>query len=143
MIHFEEIDEKNWRTRLDVAEDQKHYVANSAVLLARAYAFRNHRSHAYFIFYGETPVGMTLWYDYEPLDAYDLSQLFIDQHYQGRGYGKEAMKKVLAMMKQDGKYNKVILCYIEGNDAAKRMYERFGFKVTERDGDEIGMELVL
>ena len=44
-------------------------------------------------------------------------------------------------MKEDGKYNKVVLCYIEGNDAAKKLYEGFGFVETDRDEDEIIMEL--
>ena len=43
-------------------------------------------------------------------------------------------------MRQDGKYRKVALCYVEGNDVAKRMYEKLGFVETERDGDEIVME---
>ena len=39
-------------------------------------------------------------------------------------------------MKQDGKYRKVALCYVEGNEVAKQMYENFGFVETERDGDD-------
>jgi len=46
-------------------------------------------------------------------------------------------------MKQDGKYGKVALCYVEGNDVAKQMYENFGFVETEQDGDEIVMERTL
>lgn len=46
-------------------------------------------------------------------------------------------------MKQDGKYNKVDLCYIEGNDAAKNLYEQFGFVEIDRDENEIILELKL
>ena len=46
-------------------------------------------------------------------------------------------------MKKDGKYNKVILCYIDGNEAAQKLYQGFGFVETDRDDDEIIMELVL
>ena len=49
---------------------------------------------------------------------------------------------VLDAMIADGKYNKVVLCYFEGNEAAKRLYEKFGFVETDRDEDEIIMELV-
>ena len=48
---------------------------------------------------------------------------------------------LLEAMKADGKYNKVVLCYLEGNEAAKRLYEKFGFVGAERDEDEIIMEL--
>ena len=51
------------------------------------------------------------------------------------------MKLILDAMKQDGRYSKVDLCYIEGNDAAKKLYESFGFVEIDRDEDEIIMEL--
>ena len=141
MIHFEPVDPSNWRLNLQVAEEQKHYVADRTVMLARAFAYRDSRSQAYVIYDGETPVGMVMYHDCEELDAYDLSQLFIDKDHQSKGYGKAATQLILDMMKQDGKYNKVILCYIEGNDAARNLYEGFGFREIDRDEDEILMEL--
>ena len=39
---------------------------------------------------------------------------------------------------------KVILCYIDGNEAARNMYEKLGFTLTgDRDEDEIIMEKAL
>lgn len=133
----------NWRLGLKVSQSQKNHVADSATLLARAYAYRDYRSRAFVIYDDETPVGMGLYYDLPEMECYDLSQLFIDERYQGRGYGKAATQLVLDSMKQDGKYGKVALCYVEGNDVAKHMYEKFGFVETERDGDEIVMERTL
>lgn len=63
----------------------------------------------------DTPVGMGLHHDCPELECYDLSQLFIDARHQGRGYGR----------------------------AARKLYGQFGFVVTDRDGDEIIMELTL
>ena len=143
MIHLVDIDPGNWRLKLQVSESQKTYVANSAVMLARAYAYRDQRSRAFVICNDETPVGMGLYYDLPDLECYDLSQIFIDERYQGKGYGKAATKAVLEVMKQDGKYSKVELCYIEGNEAARKLYESFGFVEIDRDEDEIIMELVL
>ena len=85
---------------------------------------------------------MGLYHDEPEFDAYIFSELFIDARYQGKGYGKEATQMVLDAMKADGKYNKVVLCYLEGNEAAKRLYEKFGFVETDRDEDEIIMELL-
>lgn len=143
MIRLEDIDPGNWRLRLTVAESQKTYVANSAVMLARAYAYRDQRSRAFVIYDDETPVGIGLYYDLPELECYDFSQLFIDGRYQGKGYGKAATKLVLDALKRDGRYSKVELCYIEGNDAARKLYEQFGFVETDRDEDEIIMELML
>lgn len=143
MIHLVDIDPSNWRLDLKVAESQKNYVASSAVMLARAYAYREQRSRAFVIYDDENPVGMGMYHDCPELNAFDLSQLFIDERYQGRGYGSTATKKVLDAMKQDGEYSKVVLCYIEGNDAARKLYENFDFVEIDRDEDEIIMELIL
>ncbi len=116
MIHLVDVDSSNWRTPLKVSKAQEEYVANSTTILARAYAYRNSGSHALFIQEDETPVGMVLYYDEDSLGAYVFSEIFIDEKFQGKGYGKAA---------------------------AKKLYEGFGFVETERDEDEIIMELKL
>lgn len=143
MVHLEAVNEANWRLGLQVAESQKRFVADSNTILARAFAYRDHRSNAYVIYDGETPVGMVMYYDCEALNAYDFSQLFIDARYQGKGHGKAALALIFDRMRADGKYKKVCLCYIEGNTAAKTLYEQFGFQQTDRDGNEIIMEMDL
>ena len=144
MISLATIDPSNWRLGLKVSKAQERFVSDSARLLARAYAYRESRSNAYVIYNDALPVGMALYYDCDELDAYDLSQLFIDERYQGNGYGIEAAGQILELMKSDGKYDKVTLCYIDGNVAAKNMYEKLGFHLTgECDEDEIIMEKVL
>ena len=143
MIHLVDIDPGNWRLGLTVSESQKNYVSDSYAMLARAYAYREQRSRAFVIYDNETPVGMGMYHDCPDLDAFDLSQIFIDERYQRKGYGKAATKLVLDAMKQDGKYSKAILCYIEGNNAAKDLYESFGFVEIDSDEDEIIMELTL
>lgn len=143
MLHLMDITPDNWRLGLKVAPEQERYVANSAVMLARAYAYREQRSRAFVICDDETPVGMGLYYDLPDMECYDFSQFFIDKRYQGKGYGKAATKAVLDAMRKDGRYHKVDLCYIEGNEAAKQLYESFGFAEIDRDEDEIVMELIL
>ena len=144
MIRLETVNPDNWRLRLKVSDAQKSFVADSATILARAYAYRESRSKAYVIYNDTLPVGMALYYDCAELNAYDLSQLFIDERYQGNGFGIEATKQILDKMKSDSKYDKVMLCYIDGNEAAKNMYEKLGFKLTgDRDEDEIIMEKAL
>lgn len=144
MIQLKEIDPGNWRLGLHVSNDQKRYVSDGIGLLARAYAYRKHRSRAVVIYCDDTAVGMALYYDCEQLNAYDFSQLFIDVHHRGKGYGFAATTRILDEMRKDGKFEKVILCYIEGNDAARQLYEKCGFHQTgEMDGDEIVMEMDL
>lgn len=144
MLRLETVGPENWREDLRVSEPQRRFVSDAMKLLARAYAYREHGSRAYVIYDGDVPVGMALYYDCEELGAYNFSQLFIDERYQGKGFGTEASQQILERMKADGRYDKVVLCYIDGNEAAKSMYEKMGFYLTgERDGDEIVMEKML
>ncbi|MDE7238913.1 MAG: GNAT family N-acetyltransferase [Lachnospiraceae bacterium] len=144
MIRLEVVDPGNWRFGLKVSESQKGFVSDDMRMLARAYAYRESRSNAYVIYDDDVPVGMALYYDCDERKAFDFSQMFIDERYQGKGFGTEAAQQILKMMESDGKYDKVILCYIDGNEAAKNMYEKLGFYLTgECDEDEIMMEKVL
>lgn len=144
MIRLEEVNPDNWRLGLKVSEAQKHFVAYDMLLLARAYAYRESRSNAYIIYNDDIPVGMALYYDCDELNAYDFSQIFIDERYQRRGFGIEASRQILEIMKSDGKYDKVDLCYIDGNEAAEKMYKKLGFYHTgDCYGDEIVMEKML
>ncbi len=144
MIRLEPVTPDNWRERLEVRPDQEKFVAPKATILARAWVYRDARSRAFMIYDGETPVGLVMYRDYEDPEeneySYDFDQLLIDARYQGRGYGTETVKQILAMMEADGKYDKVTLCYVEGNDDARRLYEKFGFVQTWDEDGEIVME---
>ena len=61
MIRLEDVNPDNWRLKLNVSEAQKNFVADSATILARAYAYRESRSKAYVIYNDIIPVGMALY----------------------------------------------------------------------------------
>jgi len=141
MIYLQTVTPENWRLGLHVRDDQRNYVSDSAGILARAYAYRQSRSNAYIIYNDEVPVGMALYYDSEEEQKYNFSQFFIDERYQGKGFGYQAAALILRLMKDDGKFDKVVLCYIEGDEAACKLYEKLGFHHTgEIYEDEIIME---
>lgn len=100
MIHLEEVSPDNRRLDLHVRNDQKDFAANSITLLARAYAYRNSGSRALIIYNEDIPIGMALYYYID--GAYDFSQFFIDERYQGNGFGYEAAGHVLREMQKTG-----------------------------------------
>ena len=125
MLTLAPIGPDNWREPLCVREDQRRFVADRTTLLARAYAYRDYRSQARFILLDGTPIGMLLYHDDAWEDrAYILSQFFIDQRWQGRGYGYAAVMLALDEMRRDGRYREVELCYVDGDEAARRLYEK-------------------
>lgn len=143
MLRLMDVDGDNCTLELKVSESQREYVLDSKGILARAYAYRNEGSRAFFICDGDTPVGMGLYCDYPELESYELNQFFIDERFQGRGYGRAATRLILEEMKRAGKYRSVVLWYVEGDEAAKRLYEHIGFSQMGRIQDEIGMKIKL
>ena len=127
MIHLETVTPDNWRLGLQVRDDQHNYVSDSAGILARAYAYRNNRSQVFIIYNDDLPVGMGMYYDLDDFNAYNLSQFFIDQRYQGKGYGSEALGLILNELRKEGHYDHVEVCVKKDDSAAIRLYEKNGF----------------
>lgn len=143
MLRLVDVDGDNWITDLHVSSAQQEDVLDAFGILARAYAYRDEGSRAFFVYDDDTPVGMGLYCDYPDLDSYELNQFFIDERYQGRGYGQAAVKLIMEEMRQKGKYRKVVLWCFDENDAAKMFYEHIGFAVTGTLQDEIEMSIDL
>ena len=143
MVRLIDIDNETGRDDLEVAEDQKDYVCSSLVMLARAWLHRKYRPRVFNVYDGDTAVGMGMYLDDPEKEAYDFCQLFIDRRYQGRGYGKAAVRLVLEEMRKEGKYQKVSMCYVEGNDASRKLFAQFGFVEVSHPWDEIFMERML
>lgn len=142
MIHLVPVNPDNWRLNLKVNDSQKKFVSDSNRILARAFAYRDNGSQAFVIYDDEIAIGMAMYYELD--DAYDFSQFFIDERYQGKGYGYKSAELILKKMKEDNAHNKVILCYVDGDDVAKNLYLKLGFYHTgEADGNEIIMEKIL
>ena len=100
----------------------------------------------YAIYADDNMVGFILISYNEPDEHYDtpvywICRLMIDQHYQGMGYGREAMKKSLELIRTfpKGKASFISLSYEPDNKAAKSLYASLGFVET---GKILGNELV-
>lgn len=143
-IHFSNITPDNWRifNALNVKEEQEKFVASNVTILARAFAFRDYNSRVCAIYNGDLSIGMLMHHDLDNDSLVCvLDQFMIAEQYQGKGYGRAAMQLWFSMIKNEGKYDSIILCYIEGDDVARNLYLGMGFHHTgEADEDEIVME---
>ena len=71
---------------------------------------------------------------------YNLWRLMIDERYQRRGYGREALRLALDFIRTRpcGPAEYCFLSYEPENAAARALYSSFGFRENgEMDGDEI------
>lgn len=154
MLHLEKINEKNvWDIiKLSVAESQKEFVAANDVSIIEAYITITANGYAFpfGIYDNKTPVRFLMigfdihdeWNDVPEIARgnYNLWRLMIDQAYQNKGFGKQAVKLALDFIKTFpcGKAEYCLLFYEPENTAARQLYYSFGFiENGDTDGSEI------
>ena len=112
MLRLEKVNGKNvWELlKLKVADDQKSFVATNDISIIEAYTAITGNGYAFpfGIYDDETPVGFLMigfdsddYWDDAPEIAngnYNLWRLMIDKKYQGKGYGREAIKLALDLL---------------------------------------------
>lgn len=133
MIQLVDVNEQNWLdvARLRVREDQRRFLDSAVGIIARGYAYRSCGAKVIGIADGGQLVGVALVkvFDEEPV-WYDLQQFMIDERFQRKGYGGEALRLILAQLAREGKYPCVEVCVDKENKAALRLFERAGFANT-------------
>lgn len=153
MLRLEKVNGKNiWEIlKLEVAPEQKKFVASNDISIIEAYVAIAGNGHAFpfGLYEDDTPVGFIMigfgaddWEDAPAItkNNYSLWRLMIDQKYQNRGYGKAAMQLALAYIQSFpcGPAKYCWLSYEPDNTIARQLYHAFGFRETgEMDGEEI------
>ena len=154
MLRLEKVTGKNvWEIlKLEVLDDQKYFVAGNDTSIIEAYIAITGNGHAFpfGIYDGDMPVGFIMigfdvddYWDDAPEIArgnYNLWRLMIDKKYQGKGYGKEAVRLALEFINTFpcGSAEYCWLSYEPENEAARNIYSSFGFSETgEMDGEEL------
>ena len=124
------VTEDNWLdiATLTVKEYQKEYVAPAIGILARGYVYRDSNVKIYAFEQDGVIVGAALVREFtdEPL-GYDLQQFMVDQQYQNRGYGTQALKLILDELRKENHYDHVELCVKKADKEAIHLYEKLGF----------------
>ena len=140
---------------LKVADDQEDFVGSNLDSLATAYICITNGGHAttYAVYADNVMVGFIMYgfltMDYDDTygeDCYYLWRFMIDKNHQGKGYGKQAIIKVLDEIHQmpNGKADYCYTQYEPENIVVKKMYESLGFTETgEVDDGELIMRLML
>jgi len=144
MISLREVNEDNFDkcVKLEVAENQKNFVAANMKSLAQAWIhYENARPFA--IYNDDEMVGFIMFYIDEEKEPY-LWRLMIDKNHQGKGYGRTALKMAIEHFINTINMTAVKTSLVPGNDGAESLYKSLGFEPTEEfEGDEIVMLLKL
>lgn len=128
--------------RLTVTEDQYTFVAPVPVSIAQAHFSR----YAWFraIYAADTPVGFVMLHLDASKPEYFLWRFLIDQRYQRKGYGSQAMQQVIDFVKSLPEASELLVSYVPKPGNPGDFYRTFGFEETGeiRDGETV-MRLTL
>lgn len=133
MIKLFDVNEQNWLSvvSLSVKDEQKRFLDKPIGIVARGYIYRSCNARVYGISNDEHVIGVALVKDMDEEPAcYDLQQFMIDQRFQNKGYGTEALSRILSLLSKEGKYGQVEVCVDKSNAAALWMYKKAGFEDT-------------
>jgi len=121
---------------LEVAAEQRSFVAPNAVSIAEAHFTPGHWMRA--IYADGQAVGFVLTFD-DPTEGYFLWRFMIAEGHQRRGIGRRAMQQVLEHWRELGA-TAARTSVVPSNTGATRLYESLGFRLT---GEEEDGELVM
>lgn len=155
MIRLKKVTYDNlWEiVELSVKPNQEYFIASNTDSLFEAYLAlsEGHSALPFGLYKNERLIGFVMFgYDStgdegEPLIAegnYCMWRFMIDKKYQGKGYGKQALKASIQYLKSDSmeeaKY--CWLSYDPANIVAKSLYESIGFQAN---GERLDGEIVL
>ena len=106
--------------------------------IGRAYLFRNDHYPCIIYTASNEPIGfinLVKWLGSG--DAYSWS-FFIDKDHQGKGYGTQAARLAIQILKAANPNMPIKLATERSNAAAQRLYQSLGFeKLAELDGDDL------
>jgi diamine N-acetyltransferase len=143
-----EVTAENWRAalRLAVQPEQQRFVAEyapiAAVALAKAYIRPGGAVWVpYAVYAGSAMIGfIELAYEPGSTDDYWVFHFFIDQRFQGRGYGAAALERFIELVRREHPRCRALQLVVHPeNIPAQRLYTGAGFRPTggERWGEPV------
>ncbi|MER0122590.1 GNAT family N-acetyltransferase [Streptococcus sp. ZJ93] len=142
MMTLKLVDETTFEAviQLSVCPKDERLLASNLYSLAQAWLYRDkNQVEPLAIFAGDKVVGFLLLC--KEKQEYLIWRLMIDQAYQNRGYGKEALKWVIRRAKADPAYRHILVSYVVGNHRMRSILERLGFHSVGLSKNEIIMKL--
>lgn len=134
-VRLEDVTRANWRAvvNLKLADHQKHLLASNLYSIAQSKFDKQARPRA--IYAGNELVGFMMYELPEPDDdpkEVSIYRFMIDQTFQGRGYGRAALEKAIAEIRQVPGIRTVSISYMRDNEIARKFYASLGFVETGR-----------
>lgn len=134
-IALQPVTMENWRelVKLKVREDQIGFVASNLYSIAESqFGFEDEGwwdFHPFGAYVGDEPVGFVMYclnFNHSRYQAF-IMRLMVEGKYQGKGYGREIMQRVLDVFRARIDIKNVGISYEPHNEVAQKLYAGLGF----------------
>jgi diamine N-acetyltransferase len=139
-IMLRELTRDTWEecVDLEVAEHQRNFVSSNLVSLAEAQFYPGTVCRA--VYADEEMIGFVMYgpdAEYAPGEpgAFAFVRLMIDQHHQGKGYGRAAIIAVIEAVREIPESRALYTSFVPENTHAASLYIAMGFQPTGRELD--------
>ncbi|MCK1976143.1 GNAT family N-acetyltransferase [Jeotgalicoccus huakuii] len=133
-IELREINDENIKEvrALRINDNQKSFIETVDECLKEAEEFDEWCPVG--LYHEETLVGFAMYGAFGKNPDAWIDRILIDKKYQGRGFGRASMEKLIVVVKEKYKVDKIYLSFVEENINAKNLYKSLGFKyIGEKD----------
>lgn len=138
-IALREINSDNFHdvVNMKVRDDQKNFVASNVYSIAESKI--SPELHPFAIYAGDKLVGFAMTGFEKDRQRHWIVRFMIGADYQGKGYGRAAMHKLINYIEAIPGCDRIYLSYEPHNQAAKTLYESLGFVPTGEmeEGEEV------
>jgi diamine N-acetyltransferase len=121
-----------------LTEPKKHFVATNAISLAQAHF--NPYARFWAVYAGRAIVGFAMLEDPDENEDYFLWRFMIAEPHHGRGYGRQAMERLIEYIRTRPNGTELMLCCGQGEGSPEGFYRKLGFEPT---GGKMGDEIIL
>ena len=132
-IYIESVDSFNINEvkNLKIAKKQFHFIETITDCLNEA--MKSSQWHPVAIYKGDIVVGFAMYGCFGENKETWIDRILIDEQYQRKGYGREAMKLLINLVLNKYDINTIYLSIVRNNDIARALYKELGFRYTSID----------
>ena len=132
MISFRTITEDNFDAIISMKRpDDEHFVASNAYSLAQAWLYRDAGDvYPFAVYNDDEPVGFMLLDEDLDEKCLIIWRIMFPAENQFRGYGTAAIREIIRLAGESGKYDFLLINYAPDNKIAEHVYTKLGFRPT-------------
>ncbi len=124
----------NWKAciALELAPGQEEFVPSNLYSIAEVQFYLEAKSNAIYNEHDQL-VGYALFGRDIFANKWKIFRIMVDKSHQNKGYGKSAVREIIAQVSKEPDGNEILISYQHNNQVARMLYTKLGFVEQEID----------